>query len=590
MLTPLKFNLARHRTTTAPHLLALPLGKPDDAVVVKRQQKPALNVDINISANQAIECRLNITQQGKHISKMLDIQLMEIQKLKACQHIYSKHLFALSNPASSYWQVSLLLKNCAQAVMSALNHQRYCYHNSNSPSLLLSNQAHNFQTASNYLKACQTINHSLVYQLNHHSFAHWQGKHQVRCLPIKTSKAIPVPCEWYTIEIPEPPVLPHRCVYPDSQRLHLPLNRLRISHNPRQIPLPLACKAPRAVIPTRDTYMNNNIISATCNDIALNPININLQTNMDAYCWTGSITLPPEDFAQLKLHNYHHGNEPLITLTINGERYTFIAEEYSDNRQFGQKSYTVSGRSQTARLGADFAQYHNHIVSQTLYARQIADSVLQDTGYRIAAWQIPDWLVPANIYGLTDKTPIDVIKDIAQVAGGFVESDPDKRILNVKLRHKTPAWQLTHAQADLSIPANVILSITGQKHITAQCYGVYVSATHDKGKFIKVIRKASAGSPEATMLSHELYTDESVCQSAGINALSDTGTYKTEQIELPMLPKYALNRAKLGEIWRINESVGAFNGVVRGVSINVSQQNNAPRIIQNVELFRYMGE
>ncbi len=533
-----------------------------------------------------------MAQRGQFAAADWGVEWGEATPLAGCLALRGANPMRLTHSQSVNYGKAWRLANCQSASSLLVRQLRVCQSGQSNHAVWLENCAAAWQSGIGSLKSCAQTFTTRAEFLGRCNRADYSGKAVSGCLALKIGTVIPTPCEWYTVEIPEPPPpLPKRCNRLDARRLPFALDRPRAARSvSRMLPFPFACRRPRAVIPNLDSYIMLNKIQAYAGSLKLNPISIAVSHDRQGYYWTCEVELSPDDFAALNLAQYDQGKEPLITLNINEATFTFIAESYRDNRAFARRSYTVSGRSQTARLGADYAQLQQGMVTQAMYARQIADSVLENTGFRIGTWGIPDWLVPARVYSLADKTPIAVLADIAQAAGGFVYSDPAERILHIKPRYKVPAWQLARATPDVAIPASVITQISGQKQISTQCYGVFVSATHNKGVFRKIIRKASAGSPEASALSHALYTADEPCLAAGIAALGDTGASKTEQIELPVMEKYALDIAQLGNIWQVSEPNGAWMGIVDSVSIHVTLENDAPKIMQSVGVWRYLGE
>lgn len=594
-------NLHIPRGTADPRRLAFAFGavqppepqpNPPQPKPKPKKAKPALCVHIAWHAHKAVSGCLNMAQRGQFQNADWGVEWGEAKPLAGCLTLRGANPMRLTHSQSVNYGKAWRLANCLSAHSLSVQRLRVCQSGQSNQALWLGNCASAWQSRIGNLKSCAVTATSRAEFLGHCAHADYSGKAVSGCLTLKTATAIPVPCEWYTVEIPEPPPeLPKRCNRLDARRLPFALDRPRAARSvSRMLPFPFACRRARAVIPNLDSYIMLNKIQAYAGSLKLNPISIAVSHDRQGYYWTCEVELSPDDFAALNLAQYDQGKEPLVTLKINANTFAFIAESYRDNRAFARRSYTVSGRSQTARLGADYTQLKQGIIRQELYARQIVDSVLENTGFRIGTWAIPDWRVPASVYSLADKTPIAVLADIAQAAGGFVYSDPSERILHLKPRFKVAAWQLAHSTPDVSIPASVITQISGQKQISTQCYGVFVSATHNKGVFRKIVRKASAGSPEASALSHALYTADEPCLAAGIAALGDTGASKTEQIELPVMERYALGIAQLGEIWQVTETSGAWLGLVDSVSITVSLENDAPKIMQSVGVWRYLGE
>lgn len=405
--------------------------------------------------------------------------------------------------------------------------------------------------------------------------------------------AVAVPCEWY--EIPAEPELPandntYVCgLRPKSDRMPLRFNRRKVWHGADMLPIPFACH-PDLKTPVLKVYMITNTVAASFDGQPLELLSASFTSDMGGYCWQGSLTLTPDDFAKLDMDGRSKGDEALITVKINGESFAIIAEEYRDNRAFGQKSYTVSGRSVTARLGESYAVHGGNVFDAPIYARQIADAQLKNTGIKLTNWQAADWLIPADIYAATDKTPMAVLQELAQAAGAFVESHPSDPAVNIKPRWKKAAWQVAEAAPDVIVPASVVLQISGSRSVKQRANGVFVYADHNKGKGADVFRQGSSREPRASAVTGALYTDEPVLQAAGIAALSETGTHKIETVTLPVSDKYALPRAEKGQIWQIQEPSGAWQGVVTGVTLAVDIEHDAPRVLQTVVIDRYLDD
>ena len=411
------------------------------------------------------------------------------------------------------------------------------------------------------------------------------------CETIEYQKAVAVPCEYYPIEIPDippqPPISPCGEREPSNQ---LPLTFIRhnIHNKANLLPLPFTCVW-REDIPIRDSYMITNTITAELEDgTPLNLLDASIFADINGFCWQFSATLYPDDFAKLQMDARERGNECVVKISVNGELWVFMAEDYADNRQFGRKTYTIQGRSLTAKLGADYAKTQNGTINHALYARQIADTVLDLLPFAVGNWLIPDWLVPENAYSITDQTPLAVLSDIAAAAGGFVESDKSLPKLHFKPKWKSPAWQLGSVRPTMTLPTSIIESISGQKQITTLCRGVFVMGDDESGVGADVFREGSDKLPRASVIGHSLYTDLPVARAAGIAALSDTGTHKIEQVKLPFAAQYGVTLPELGDIVQVNESTGYWRGVVQGVRLDLASDNGVNRVDLSLSIDRYL--
>ena len=333
-----------------------------------------------------------------------------------------------------------------------------------------------------------------------------------------------------------------------------------------------------------------NTVTASVDGIPLELLSASLTTDMNSFCWQGNISLYPDDFAKINMDGRMPGAEAEITLTINGEAWVFIAEDYSDSRSFGKKTYTVKGRSLTAKLTGDYAASKSGTIQSDLYARQIADQQLEFLPFTIATWDIADWFVPGGSYNITDKTPMDNLIDIASAAGGFVYSDPAKTEIIFKPRWPAAAWEVNKASASVTIPDSVIAEISGQKRVNKRCTSVFVWADHEAGgKGADVYRTGTDRTDRASTQVHALYTDLPVHRAAGIAALSDTGIHKTETVKLPWSTDYSIPRATVGDIWQFNEQSGYWRGVITGVAISVDVEAEGAIVVwQSLTVDRYL--
>ena len=285
----------------------------------------------------------------------------------------------------------------------------------------------------------------------------------------RTQAAVPVPWRYYAIPDDTPPPIVNACrIRPPSNRLPLNLTRKRTGLPSSQLPLPLMCwhdQAP-AFVPDLRSYIVLNTVTATLGGIAIDPIDFNIKTDLDSYCWQGGIKISDSQYQKVKAKlDVARGGEPLVIVTVNGVSYSFIAEEISRNRVFGNYSYSISGRSITAQLGKDYAHSQGGTINQDLYASQIINMQLADLPFTIDRFEVTDWLIPAGTLNTSNQTPISIISQIAQACGAEAISDPLEPKLSIIPRWKKPAWEMATAKADLVIPMGVVQSISDQKRV-----------------------------------------------------------------------------------------------------------------------------
>lgn len=290
-----------------------------------------------------------------------------------------------------------------------------------------------------------------------------------RCQSTKVQHAVLVPDRYYPIPIPPPVKPPNVCrIRPPSSQLPLRMARQRRGLLSSNLPLALTCwhDDPPQAIPNLRSYIVHNTITANVGGIAIDPLSFGIKTDMDGYYWQGNIAITAKDYAKIKAKlDVPRGSEPMINVTVNGFLLSFIAEDQQRSRQFAQQTYSLSGRSITARLGADYALSQGGLIDQASYVSQIAAQQLNGLSISILDWDINDWLVPADAYSVAGKTPIAVLADIAKAAGGFLMSHPSEPTVSLKPRWKVAAWDMATATPDVIVPADVIRQINDQKRI-----------------------------------------------------------------------------------------------------------------------------
>ncbi|MDO4434371.1 MAG: hypothetical protein Q4B82_07320 [Alysiella sp.] len=585
----LSLNQKRHRPPLA-RFLPLNLRHADDESQEPHKQTISSAWDIHYDELDDVALYCDEQYVGQSLSVENAISLVQVNDVSHCLSIQSLDLQMAVQTHQSIWQDPLHISGCLKNPSAGLKNINPSIQGIWQSSVSQNIRASLKHSAIEAQYTCHTQKTTLSVCLK--TCLHWQytGHDVHSCQNTQTGFAPQAPCEWYPIVLS--PSKDHKkrpCGNkPQSNRVKLNLTRRKLPMSPKNLPLPLSCNVDFKQIPPLDTYMILNKITAKSGEIELNPLSASAKADMNGYCWLCELTLPPDEFFKLGLEQTQLGQEKIIELKINDDVFVFMAENISDNRKFAQRNYTISGRSLTAKLGADYALGRQGVIEQDLYASQIAQQQVADLGFSLE-WQTVDWLIPSNTYTQTDKSPIAVIMDLAQACGAFVYSHPSEPKLFVLPKWREAAWNVPTASPALIVPSNIILQISGQKNVQTQAHGVFVFGTGQSAKAAHVTRHGTDGLPETSALSHSVYTDLIACEAAGIAALSETGTHKSETITLPVAKKYNLGIAEMGRVWRFNEPNGAWNAVIQGVSVSVSVEGDVPVVKQTVSADRYLG-
>ena len=539
---------------------------------------------------------LRVHDHGARISTCRQLHYRPAADIGRCWRLRMTPLPSLAACTRITLPTAAPVARCYRIHNAALPLLGGCYHGHNVRGWLLRRCVAQHIPVAVPLRGCHRLRYPVAPLLVSCATVHYWGKALRSCHIVRYRHAVRPPCEYYPIPLPPPPPDLSPCrIRPPSDRLPLPFARRRISRDSARLALPLRCwhDGNTNDLPILPGYIMHNKITADINGEPLDLLALTLTTDTASYCWQGDITLSPASFAKLKIDQRAAGDEAVITVRINGQRWDILAEDYRDTRKFIGHSYSVTGRSITAKLGADYAKGRHSKYDAARYARQIADEQLNLLPYRIAAWEAVDWLIPGDTYTISGQTPIEVIADLAKAAGAYVESHPYEAQLFVRPVWRQAAW--AKPTPALTIPANLILSVSGQRRISERCNAVRLTPAAEqiggaKAKGGLVYREGTDQQPEASTLTHAAYTDTDVMRAAGIHALSETGTHKIETVQLPWAEKYQLPLASLGAVWAFAEAGQTWQGVIKGVSVAVELDGGAPVVTQTVTIDRYLGD
>lgn len=512
----------------------------------------------------------------------------ELVNIAGCHFARTKSFVALSQCQSISNDDVVLLRHCHNSTVSAFLSLSQCFDVTSSDLInyrlcasVLDNAVINYRDCTTPItQSVINFSSSISYQKTAYNVS---AQHTTT-----VQAAVPVPCRYYPIPEPPPPKPTSRCrIRPPASALPLALTRKRRNLPSSSLPLPLMCwhdELP-GIIPSLRTYIMHNVITATVGGIAVDPLSFGIKTDMNSAYWQGELGISDKDYRRIK-HKLElgKGNEPLINVVINGFTFTILLEDLTRSRQFANNSYSLSGRSITAQLGADYAKTQNGLLDQPNYASQIVNQQLANLPFTID-WRVADWLIHGGQYSVTDKTPIAVIADIAKACGGFVTSDPSQAILTIKPRWRVAAWELATATPDVILPADIIQKIDDKPRLNPRYNIVALSSNVDGGN---VYRQQQGRDRAAPAYANDLYTDRDVIVPAGKAILSDSGNHLDYTLKLRWADRYSIGLALLGDIWQVGDPEGAWRGIVTGVSIDIGRNDNAPTVHQIINIDRYM--
>lgn len=367
---------------------------------------------------------------------------------------------------------------------------------------------------------------------------------------------------------PKPPIIPER---PDKRTLRLEFGR---KQGEAELEFVWHGSDAAIVIPTRRVYLVSNtakIVRVRDGlDIPATAVSIELDT--DSWAWQFSAQIPRIAAAALT-------DEEEVSIHINGQQWDCVCDGWQSSQSFGRESATLTGRSRTAYLSPThvLAQAVSEPAAATM--AQLAAAVLP-VGWTLD-WQAADWLVPAGFFSLDNQTPIEVVRYLAEAAGGFVLPHQRNRHLVIKPCYPTVPWQLDTAQADVAIPRAIITTLGSDFQPGHAANGIWVSGGH-QGISARVVRQGTAGEQQAPTITHPLVCDVTAARAQGVVGLAKTMPKRTQTIELPLSADTGLILP--GALL----AVDGWKGYNRGVRVSAALQNRAMTVRQQLSVERFV--
>lgn len=325
--------------------------------------------------------------------------------------------------------------------------------------------------------------------------------------------------------------------------------------------------------------MNTVTLERLSDGVPIPVEDLTIGTDMDSWAWTLRAALVRK--SDLDLVRPQAGAPVEVEADINGLTWRFVIEEYGEESRWGQRAYTITGRSLSAYLADPYSAPRDRVEAAQATAQQLAEAELIDTGFSVA-WSLPTWLVPGNVWSYQGQAPIQAIAQIAQAAGGVVHTATASLTLQIKPWYSALPWEWGGVAVDAILPGAMIDSRRGG-YIPKTIYtGVYVRG-QQTGVMCLVKRIGSDGSALAPMQTHPLVTATEAGLALGQKILADSGPRETVTLTLPLLdnpgllvPGHLIEVQATGDTWR-------------GQVIKCGITARRPAVQQTIDVIRYHG-
>lgn len=320
-------------------------------------------------------------------------------------------------------------------------------------------------------------------------------------------------------------------------------------------------------IPNQNWWYILNSLSVTRldNDAEILVYDGNYRTDRSSWAWSYSLTVPHTEIAKLEPIN---GQPVILKILVNGHEHHMLLENRTRSRNFGNITYTLTGRSQTALLDAPYAPLRSFLQENERTSVQLAqaelDRVFSDT---VLNWQLIDdlgWIVANNSLSYSNLAPIAAIKLIAESGGGFIYSEKGSNTLSIKPLYKKTFWDtLTVDDYDRLVPDSLVTSQSTDYELYPDYNGI--TLTNDRtGKQGQVKRTGTAADVLLPPENNPLFDVVSM-GAFGKAKLAKAGMVETHTLTMPISAE--VGECAPGEVFAFNAE---WWGIVESVSVSFS--------------------
>lgn len=320
-------------------------------------------------------------------------------------------------------------------------------------------------------------------------------------------------------------------------------------------------------IPNQNWWYILNSLSVTRldNDAEILVYDGNYRTDRSSWAWSYSLTVPHTEIAKLEPIN---GQPVVLKIMVNGHEHHMLLENRTRSRNFGNITYTLTGRSQTALLDAPYAPLRSFLQENERTSVQLAqaelDRVFSDTALN---WQLIDdlgWIVANNSLSYSNLAPIAAIKLIAESGGGFIYSEKSSNTLSIKPLYKKTFWDtFTVDDYDRLVPDSLVTSQSTDYELYPDYNGI--TLTNDRtGKQAQVKRTGTAADVLLPPENNPLFDVVSM-GAFGKAKLAKAGMVETHTLTMPISAE--VGECAPGEVFAFNAQ---WWGIVESVSVSFS--------------------
>lgn len=325
---------------------------------------------------------------------------------------------------------------------------------------------------------------------------------------------------------------------------------------------------PAWVLPFRRSYrMIHTMAVVRLPDRTPIPVSgLTLASAWDEWGWNLSATLLGPDAVDLLRPVVSQAVE--VEVTVDGFLWRFRLDQVSASSAFAKTGGQTQGRSRAAILGPEVALPANGTETEAKTARQLAEQELTGTDWQLD-WGLVDWLVPARRFSYSQKTPIEVLVQLAETAGGRVLADPVLAWVRAVPKYPVPVWEWASTEPDVILPRSLLVTLAWKPRHGQPWDALWLGDGQDVLAQVKRAGLPGVSFPDSPTIEPLLCAAE-VCRARGIALLSDAVAGIDFTLALPVSAVDGPSPVRaVGELVRFVDGGKTWAGLITSVSVQV---------------------
>lgn len=379
-------------------------------------------------------------------------------------------------------------------------------------------------------------------------------------------------------------------------------------------------------------YMLNTVLVEEV--VTKTPIEVlHVDAKIDRSSWLWSFNVTVADKCYLDLIKPVNGVMGHIKINMNGYVWFCSVEGWSENRSFGTQAWTITGRSPSMMFGDPISQKSNGLIADPAQGQNIIENIVTakqlppDWPVDFQGWTsdfsdysvsgkvssgfkpYSDWYVPGNTVSYTDKTEIDVIKELSSAIGAYVQTEPDANKLTVKplFAHQPWNWETSNSDIEwITMNESQLVEIGRSNELKPFYQGIHVIGESiggsDDGTGVDPsntavaveVRRSEYGpgtADYAPMVTSPYITSAKAGLEYGRMVLAQTGEWVRHTLRIGTLcpDGTSFGLFKTGDMISVIERGTPWQGQVVGVSVGAVSAGAGFALEQVIEVEEYRG-